>query len=51
MLIKRDLLYIGDEPGCNSYFVTDSTELFEENAQIYLGKSVKGFVEKIELEL
>lgn len=43
-LMEKDMLSNRTEPGKNTYYVSDSTELFEENAKNFLGHAVQGEV-------
>ena len=43
-LMEKDMLSDRTEPGKNTYYVSDSTELFEENAKHFLEHAVEGEV-------
>ncbi len=43
-LMKQDLLTSRSEKGKNTYYVSDSTEMFEENARYFLHEEVHGDV-------
>jgi glutamate racemase len=48
-LIEENLLNDSDEEGKNTYYVSDSVEMFEENAKQFLGHEVHGEVFKVDL--
>ena len=43
-LMEKDLLTDRTEKGCNKFYVSDSVELFEENARHFLRSEIKGEV-------
>ena len=43
-LIEKDMLSDSNEKGKNTFYVSDSTQLFEENARNFLGHAVEGEV-------
>lgn len=43
-LLDKDLLNDSEEVGKNTYYVSDSVEMFEENAKMFLGHDVHGDV-------
>ena len=50
VLTSKELLSESTEKGTNTYFVSDSAEMFEENASIYLGGKINGCVTKIDID-
>ena len=49
-LTGRELLTDRTEKGTNTYYSSDSIEMFEENAHAFLGEEINGTVIKTELE-
>lgn len=49
-LTSKELLSDNKTPGSREFFVSDSAELFEESAKLYLGKQLTGSVQKIDIE-
>lgn len=50
MLMRKDMLTEREEPGCNTYYTSDSVELFEENAHAFLGDSLNGNIYKVGID-
>lgn len=50
ILSERELLSESTEKGNIRYFVSDSVDLFTENAKIYLGQNAKGDVAKVDID-
>lgn len=50
MLMRNDMLSERDEIGTNTYYTSDSVELFEENAHAFLGDSLNGNIYKAGIE-
>lgn len=50
MLMSREMLSDRGENGTNTYYTSDSTELFEENARAFLGSSLNGDVYKVGID-
>lgn len=50
MLMAKNMLNSSDEQGTVSYYTSDSAELFEENAHVFLGGSLGGKVFKITID-
>lgn len=50
MLMSREMLSDREETGTNTYYTSDSIELFEENARAFLGSSLNGDVYKVGID-
>ncbi|MBD5145320.1 MAG: glutamate racemase [Ruminococcus sp.] len=50
MLMSREMLSDREENGTNTYYTSDSIELFEENARAFLGSSLNGDVYKVGID-
>ncbi len=50
MLMSRDMLSEHGGNGVNTYYTSDSVELFENNARAFLGCSIKGEVHKVGID-
>lgn len=50
ILTEQELLSGREEAGRTEYFVSDSVELFAENARVFLGSNVEGRVHKVDIE-
>ena len=50
MLMSKEMLSERDEKGTNTYYTSDSVELFEENAHAFLGDSINGMVYKVGID-
>ena len=50
MLMRNDMLTNRTEKGTNTYYTSDSVELFEENAHAFLGNSINGKIYKVGIE-
>ena len=50
LLISRDMLSDRSEVGRNTYYTSDSIELFEENAHAFLGDTINGEVHKVGID-
>lgn len=50
MLTAKDMLADRKEAGANTYYTSDSVELFEENARAFLGKKINGDVYKAAID-
>lgn len=50
MLMRKDMLTDREEKGTNTYYTSDSVELFEENAHAFLGNSINGKIYKVGIE-
>lgn len=50
ILMRKDMLTERDEKGTNTYYTSDSIELFEENAHAFLGDSLNGQIHKVGID-
>lgn len=50
MLMRNDMLTEREEHGINTYYTSDSVELFEENAHAFLGDSLNGQIYKVGID-
>ncbi|MBP1561294.1 MAG: glutamate racemase [Oscillospiraceae bacterium] len=50
LLMGKDMLSNREEQGTNTYYTSDSAELFEENALAFLGNSLNGEVHKVGID-
>jgi glutamate racemase len=50
ILTERELLNDGKEKGTCEFYVTDSPEMFAENAKIFLGYPIDGEVHKVDID-
>lgn len=50
MLTGKNMLSSSEEKGTVTYYTSDSAELFEENAKIFIGSSLGGEVKKITID-
>lgn len=50
MLMRKDMLADRDTAGMNTYYTSDSAELFEENAHAFLGEHINGKVLKVGID-
>lgn len=50
MLMSKEMLSDREETGTNTYYTSDSIELFEENARAFLGSSLNGDVYKVGID-
>ena len=50
MLAGKNMLSSSDKPGTVTYYTSDSAELFEENARIFIGSCPEGKVMKISID-
>ena len=50
MLMSKEMLSDREENGTNTYYTSDSIELFEENARAFLGSSLNGDVYKVGID-
>lgn len=50
MLTANDMLAEREENGVNTYYTSDSAELFEENAHAFLQEGLKGEVHKVSVD-
>lgn len=50
MLMSREMLSDREENGTNTYYTSDSVELFGENARAFLGNSINGNVFKVGID-
>ena len=50
MLMRNDMLTERKEYGINTYYTSDSVELFEENAHAFLGDSLNGQIYKVGID-
>lgn len=50
MLTSADMLSDRSEPGVNTYYTSDSAELFEEGAHAFLGNTINGDVHKVAID-
>ena len=50
MLMSREMLADREENGTNTYYTSDSAELFGENARAFLGSSINGYVFKVGID-
>ena len=50
ILMRKDMLTERDEKGTNTYYTSDSIELFEENAHAFLGDSLNGQIYKVGID-
>lgn len=50
MLMRNDMLTDREEKGTNTYYTSDSVELFEENAHAFLGNYINGKIYKVGIE-
>lgn len=50
MLMNRNMLSDREEKGINTYYTSDSVQLFEENARAFLGTSINGEVHKVGID-
>lgn len=50
MLLRNDMLTDREEVGTNTYYTSDSVELFEENAHAFLGNSINGKIYKVGID-
>ena len=50
LLISREMLSGRSEAGRNTYYTSDSIELFEENAHAFLGDTINGEVHKVGID-
>ena len=50
MLMSKEMLSGREENGTNTYYTSDSIELFEENARAFLGSSLNGDVYKVGID-
>lgn len=50
MMMSKDMLADRSEKGINTYYTSDSIELFEDNARAFLGRSINGEVHKVGID-
>lgn len=50
ILTEKELLSESDKTGINEFYVSDSTEMFADNAKIYLGHAIDGTVHKVDID-
>ncbi len=50
MLMRKEMLTEREEKGTNTYYTSDSVELFEENAHAFLGDSLNGQIYKVGID-
>lgn len=50
MLLRNEMLTDREENGTNTFYTSDSIELFEENAHAFLGDSINGEVFKVGID-
>ncbi len=50
ILMRKDMLTERDEKGTNTYYTSDSIDLFEENAHAFLGDSLNGQIHKVGID-
>ncbi len=50
ILTEKELLSDSGEKGTNEFYVSDSVEMFADNAKIYLGNPIDGEVHKVDID-